>query len=86
MSLNETAASGEHAEVVCVASWNADLISRVARPITRGETLMASAFSISPGGKGSNAAVAAARQGARGTDCTHWRRRFRAHGHGAVAG
>jgi ribokinase len=54
-----------NADVVCVASWNADLISRVARPIGRGETLMASAFSISPGGKGSNAAVAAARQGAR---------------------
>jgi ribokinase len=53
-----------HPDVVCVASWNADLISRVARPIARGETLMASAFSISPGGKGSNAAVAAARQGA----------------------
>ena len=52
------------ADVVCVASWNADLISHVARPIARGETLMASAFSISPGGKGSNAAVAAARQGA----------------------
>jgi ribokinase len=52
-------------DVVCVASWNADLISQVARPIARGETLMASAFSISPGGKGSNAAVAAARQGAR---------------------
>jgi ribokinase len=52
-------------DVVCVASWNADLISRVSRPIARGETLMASAFSISPGGKGSNAAVAAARQGAR---------------------
>jgi ribokinase len=53
------------AAVVCIASWNADLISHVARPIARGETLMASAFSISPGGKGSNAAVAAARQGAR---------------------
>lgn len=52
-------------DVVCVASWNADLISKVARPIARGETLMAGAFSISPGGKGSNAAVAAARQGAR---------------------
>ena len=58
-------ASTETADVVCVASWNADLISRVARPISRGETLMASAFNISPGGKGSNAAVAAARQGAR---------------------
>ncbi|MHB1200283.1 MAG: ribokinase [Polaromonas sp.] len=52
-------------DVVCVASWNADLISQVARPIARGETLMARSFSISPGGKGSNAAVAAARQGAR---------------------
>jgi len=53
------------AEVVCVASWNADLVSQVSRPLARGETLMSSAFSISPGGKGSNAAVAAARQGAR---------------------
>jgi ribokinase len=53
------------AEVVCIASWNADLVSRVPRPIGRGETLLASAFEISPGGKGSNAAVAAARQGAR---------------------
>lgn len=52
-------------DVVCVASWNADLVSRVARPPARGETVMASAFSTSPGGKGSNAAVAAARQGAR---------------------
>ena len=52
-------------DVVCVASWNADLTSRVARPIARGETLLAHSFSISPGGKGSNAAVAAARQGAR---------------------
>jgi len=53
------------AEVVCLASWNADLVSRVPRPVARGETLMATAFDISPGGKGSNAAVAAARQGAR---------------------
>lgn len=53
------------AEVVCVASWNADLVARVPRPIARGETLLATAFCISPGGKGSNAAVAAARQGAR---------------------
>ena len=58
-------AAGGTAEVVCVASWNADLVSQVARPIARGETLMARSFSISPGGKGSNAAVAAARQGAR---------------------
>lgn len=52
-------------DVVCVASWNADLVSHVPRPLARGETLMAGGFDISPGGKGSNAAVAAARQGAR---------------------
>jgi ribokinase len=62
---DQNAARSDPADVVCVASWNADLISHVARPIARGETLMASAFGISPGGKGSNAAVAAARQGAR---------------------
>jgi ribokinase len=52
-------------DVVCLASWNADLVSRVERPIERGQTVFASAFDISPGGKGSNAAVAAARLGAR---------------------
>jgi ribokinase len=52
-------------DVVCIASWNADLVSRVPRPIARGETLLAQSFDISPGGKGSNAAVACARQGAR---------------------
>lgn len=52
-------------DVVCLASWNADLISQVPRPIARGETLLATQFEIGPGGKGSNAAVAAARQGAR---------------------
>ena len=52
-------------DVVCVASWNADLVARVPRPVARGETLLASQFGISPGGKGSNAAIAAARQGAR---------------------
>ena len=52
-------------DVVCVASWNADLVSRVPRPIARGETLPARSFDILPGGKGSNAAIACARQGAR---------------------
>ncbi|MFM2059623.1 MAG: hypothetical protein RLY71_4008 [Pseudomonadota bacterium] len=52
------------AQVVCIASWNADLVSRVPGPPGRGETLMASAFVVQPGGKGSNAAVACARQGA----------------------
>jgi ribokinase len=51
-------------DVVCVASWNVDLVSRVERPPGRGESLFATDFSITPGGKGSNAAVAAARQGA----------------------
>jgi ribokinase len=53
------------ADVVCIASWNADLTSRVPRPIARGETLLASGFSVGPGGKGSNAAIACARQGAK---------------------
>jgi len=52
-------------DVVCVANWNADLVSRVPRPIARGETMLAHSFDISPGGKGSNAAIACARQGAR---------------------
>ena len=65
MGAGENAVPASFADVVCVASWNADLISHVARPIARGETLMARAFSICPGGKGSNAAVASARQGAR---------------------
>ena len=63
--MSSTAATHHRADVVCVASWNADLVSRVPRPIGRGETLLASSFDISPGGKGSNAAVACARQGAR---------------------
>jgi ribokinase len=58
-------ASSTPCDVICIASWNADLVSRVARPMARGETLMAHSFDIQPGGKGSNAAVAAARQGAK---------------------
>ncbi len=52
------------AEVVCIASWNVDLVARVAHPPERGQTLPASELERLPGGKGSNAAVAAARQGA----------------------
>lgn len=52
-------------DVVAIASWNADLTSQVPRPPVRGETLMGQGFTVGPGGKGSNAAVAAARQGAR---------------------
>lgn len=51
-------------DVVCVASWNVDLIAHVPRPLQRGETGIASHFDKQPGGKGSNAAIAAARQGA----------------------
>lgn len=52
-------------DVVCIASWNADLVSRVPRPLARGETLMAQSFAIGPGGKGSNASIACGRQGAK---------------------
>jgi ribokinase len=57
--------SSQQTEVVCLASWNADLVSHMARPPARGETVLAHGFEVSPGGKGSNAAVACARQGAR---------------------
>ncbi len=53
------------AEVVSIASWNVDLIAHVAGPPAVGQTVLASHFERLPGGKGSNAAVAAARQGAR---------------------
>ena len=51
-------------DVVCVASWNVDLIAHIPQPLERGQTRMAQAFDRLPGGKGSNAAIAAARQGA----------------------
>jgi len=60
-----TSAGAERADVVCLASWNADLVLHVARAPARGETVLAHGFEVSPGGKGSNAAVACARQGAR---------------------
>ena len=54
-------------DVVSIASWNADLTSHAERAPLRGETLQGHGFSVGPGGKGSNASVAAARQGARVT-------------------
>lgn len=51
-------------DVVCIASWNVDLIAHVPAPPARGQTVMATEFQRQPGGKGSNAAIAAARQGA----------------------
>ena len=48
-------------EVVCIASWNVDLIAQIPSPLLRGQTQLASQLQRLPGGKGSNAAVAAAR-------------------------
>ena len=50
--------------VVVFGSINADLIFVVATLPTPGQTLMASAMTVGPGGKGANQAVAAARDGA----------------------
>lgn len=50
-------------DVVCIASWNVDLIAHIHAPLARGQTLLAQHFERQPGGKGSNAAIAAARQG-----------------------
>ncbi|WP_062521936.1 ribokinase [Demequina silvatica] len=51
-------------DVVVVGSINLDLIATVARHPSPGETLLALGASESPGGKGANQAVAAARRGA----------------------
>ena len=64
-AIRAAGATEMNAEVVCLASWNADLVSHLARAPARGETVLAHGFEVSPGGKGSNAAVACARQGAR---------------------
>lgn len=50
--------------VVCLASWNVDFMARIAQPLARGQTVMSPQLQRLPGGKGSNAAVACARQGA----------------------
>jgi ribokinase len=52
------------AAVVVVGSVNVDLIVRVPRLPSRGETVIGGTFSRAPGGKGANAAAAAARLGA----------------------
>ncbi len=51
-------------KIVCLACWNVDLTLRVPHLPAAGETILGSAFSIGPGGKGANVAVGAARLGA----------------------
>ncbi|WP_420881781.1 ribokinase [Rhodococcus sp. (in: high G+C Gram-positive bacteria)] len=50
--------------VVVVGSINMDLVARTDRMPAPGETILGTSFSTSPGGKGSNQAVAAAKAGA----------------------
>lgn len=50
--------------VVVVGSANADLVLRIERRPTGGETVLADDVEVAPGGKGANQAVAAARVGA----------------------
>jgi ribokinase len=51
-------------DVVVVGSINQDIVVQVPAPPGPGETVLADAVSITPGGKGANQAVAAARAGA----------------------
>lgn len=52
-------------DIVCLACWNVDLVTRVDRLPAAGETVMGDGFETGPGGKGSNVAVGLARLGAR---------------------
>lgn len=49
--------------IVVIGSLNMDMVVRTERAPGAGETLMGGSFSLSPGGKGANQAVAAARLG-----------------------
>lgn len=54
-----------HKPITVLGSFMADLVCRTERMPAWGETLRGRAFAVGPGGKGSNQAIAAARQGAR---------------------
>ncbi len=66
MTIPDLGASGagrSPVEITVVGSANMDLVVRVTRHPLPGETLMGSDYTMSPGGKGANQAVAAARLG-----------------------
>ena len=52
-------------KVVCLGSLNMDLVIRVPRAPSEGETVQGKSITYVPGGKGANQAVSCARQGAR---------------------
>jgi ribokinase len=53
--------------ILVIGSSNTDMIIKVARIPRPGETVLGGEFSMAPGGKGANQAVAAARAGGRVT-------------------